>query len=182
MTQTPPTSSNDDDQSSTRTFAQVSTDPVAPVGPAPSPYETIYKAPQRFDLATVFVVTFAYAALFGAMQAFGAPVIVQASIIGVLTIVAIVQMLVPERYARWAAIATGCAIYFAAMLANQSPASLPIAWLTPGVAFAILFFGAILGYCAGVVVAGVFLVADVVRRFTRWLMQNVSRTKPADHG
>ncbi len=57
----------------------------------------IYKVPSRFDLTTVFIVTFAYAAFFGTMQAFGVPMQIQAMIIGLLSLVGVVQMFVSEQ-------------------------------------------------------------------------------------
>ncbi len=139
-----------------------------PVGePDPPPHQTteqssIYKVPRRFDLATIFVVTFAYAAFFGVMEGVGVPTEVQLSIIGLLSLVGAVQMIVSEKHVRFAAIACGwfaCAsLLIYEHLVFESVTLEPCCMLG-----GTLFVGSLLGYCSGVIVAGVFLVSDSVR-------------------
>ena len=99
------------------------------------------------------------------MNAVGAEVELTGAILGGLTLVGIVQMLVSPDNARlsgivcgWIALAVGQALMIR---------STPYPGELVAMAVSTILFGALLGYCAGTVVAGVFLVADGVRRAVR---------------
>lgn len=125
----------------------------------------IYKVPRRFDLATMFVVTFAFAAFLGVLGAFGVPTIVQITLVGLLSVVGMVQMIVPTRYVRWAAVMCGWVVYLAAFIAQISQQRHPVSSEEiAGLLCGMLIGGSLMGYIAGVVDAGVFLVADYVRK------------------
>lgn len=135
--------------------------------PRPVPFKEteFYKVPHRFDLSTMFAVTFAYAGFLGLMNAVGAPLELTASLLVILTVVGLVQMIVSERRARLAAIAcgwVGLGGMYGYMLVADPPPSGSGTWVT--LPLFVLLFGALLGYIAGTVVAGVFLIADYLRR------------------
>ncbi|MGD9633382.1 MAG: hypothetical protein AB7G28_23655 [Pirellulales bacterium] len=130
----------------------------------------VYSAPRRFDLSTIMVVTAGYAMLFGGInaifnesdQAAGA-----ALMIGVfVTLVGIGQaLLFGGRRPRTASIVVGMILTTLFMISTtmffsrgRSVAFLPF-MLVYGV-----ISGAIYGYLSGVLVGGVFLVADHLRR------------------
>jgi hypothetical protein len=131
-----------------------------------SPREKIYSAPRRFDLATIFVVTFAYSLLFALMSGINLPPVASLIVGGYITIVGIGQAaLFGGQNARVASMITGAV------------AIVPITWLSmmltprgfrgqePFVLLpAIAILGIGIGYIAGVLVGGVFLVADKLRK------------------
>ena len=138
----------------------------------------IYSAPRRFDLATILIVTAAYALVLGGLASYNVPPFVSAYVAAFITCVGIGQaLLFGGRRPRLASVLTGMAAYFLCML------SLPFAdrhfeIFGPSnlIAFAIMtsvMYGSILGYVAGVLVGGVFLVAEVVR--TRFLAKSSDR-------
>ena len=141
-----------------------------PTGSVSNSDQGPYKVPQRFDLATVFVVTLAYALLLGLLRALGAPTFVQATIVAVLTIVGAVQMFAPPRHVRIAAIATGVVAYAVtaiAIFSQQGNGMIYPAELLCG-AFTI---GSSFGYICGTVVAGVFLVSEYARSGIKRVMK-----------
>jgi hypothetical protein len=135
-------------------------------GSARQPPAKIYSAPRRFDLATIFVVTLAFALLLGFMKAFSFPPATSMAIAGFILLVGIGQaLLFGGKQPRTASLIVGAATYAIAMLA---------AWMISGPRLydegTILIMmtytivgGAILGYLAGVMVGGVFLLADNLR-------------------
>ena len=140
--------------------------PPSPLPPSPLP--GFYKVPRRFDLATVFAVTFAYAAFLGVMNAAGVPGMITGFIIGGLTLVGMIQMLVSPKMARFAAIACGWFAFAVAYGFVRTPSGYVAEW--GSIVCSTLILGGLVGYCAGTVVAGVFLVADYLRRALRWIL------------
>jgi hypothetical protein len=138
----------------------------------PARTSELYSAPQRFDLATIFVVTAAYSILFGAMSAmneyFGP--ITKAAVGVLVTVVAVAQAFYKDiANPRGVSVVTGAITQTVIMILLEIFA--PRLLLFPGFIVVILFGvlgGAFSGYLAGVLVGGVFLVADALRkRFTR---------------
>jgi hypothetical protein len=137
--------------------------------PAMPPTSKIYSAPRRFDLATVFVVTFAYSLLFGmtsyVMSYLDFPAAWSLIVGGFVTLVAAAQaLLFGGQNARVASIYAGVVL---TMLLNLSVVIWPPRGF-PGIAMIFLLpFSAVLGagfgYMAGALVGGVFLVADSLR-------------------
>ena len=122
----------------------------------------VYSAPRKFDLATILTVTFAYAMLFGALTlAAGgrrdAAFMMIAWNGGFITLVGLAQpILFGGKRPREASQITGgvAAIVIAFLLPDSTGfCALPF----------FLLFGVLLGYLAGALVGGVFLVADAVR-------------------
>lgn len=129
----------------------------------------IYSVPRRFDLATIFVVTAAYSVLLGGLTAIDATPTVKTIVAVFVTVVAVSQAaLAKVVHPRGTSIIAGAVANTAivAILWLEMRRHIPISFLF--VAIAGVPFGAFLGYLAGAVVAGVFLVADLLRgRFER---------------
>jgi len=128
----------------------------------------LYAAARRFDLATIFVITAAYSLLFGALTAFDgvfdfgpAPLI----IVGlVLAVVGAAQALChgvanPRGVS---VIAGGAAFVLFCLLMLGIRPQLLHGWFTVEIVIG-LFLAPVWGYIAGVLVGGVFLVADKLR-------------------
>lgn len=131
------------------------------------PHQTsdLYSAPRRFDLATIFVVTAAFSLLLGGLTALDAHPAVMVVVASLLAIVAATQALFRGvANPRGISIVTGAVAYTFMSW---------IIWLSMRRVFPNSFFvvtvlngilgGAFLGYLAGTLVGGVFLVADKVR-------------------
>jgi hypothetical protein len=136
---------------------------------APTIASELYSAPRRFDLATIFVATAAYSLLFGAMSALSYQYIgpVAEIAVGVLiTIVAIAQAVYKDvANPRGVSVLAGAVTQTIMLVVIHMAA--PKLFGVP-IGFVIVFFGvlggALFGYLAGVLVGGVFLVADVLRK------------------
>jgi hypothetical protein len=140
----------------------------------PSTTSELYSAPRRFDLATIFVVTAAYSLLFGIMTALGASPVLKIMFGGLVTIVAVAQALFLK-------VANPRGVSILAGAIAHTFISLMVWFIEPNffpnssfLVFILVVFingiigGSILGYLAGVLVGGVFLVADKLRtRFGR---------------
>jgi hypothetical protein len=131
----------------------------------------IYSVPRRFDLATIFVVTLAYSLLFGLMSTLSFPPSASAMVAGFILIVGAAQaVLFGGKKPRTASIIAGAAIYSVAMIAVwfANGPRLYSSWQILVPATFMVASGGMLGYIAGVVIGGVFLVADKLRnRFSR---------------
>ncbi|MEZ6069288.1 MAG: hypothetical protein R3C10_03240 [Pirellulales bacterium] len=128
----------------------------------------LYSAPRRFDLATIFTVTLAYAILFALMSLLAAPPVVSISIAGFVAMVAGRTGGAIRRRASARGI-TRLRQYF------HHPIGMALTfWLGKSAVFKytipfMLTFGGMMGYLTGVLVGGVFLVSDIVRtRIKRW--------------
>jgi hypothetical protein len=129
----------------------------------------LYSAPRRFDLATMFVGTAAYSILFGILTALDAvfdygplPLLVLGSIIAA---VAVAQSIWHEfANPRGVSVIVGTAAFtlLLCLLAVFHPRAdgAALIWAL----MAGLIAGPVLGYFAGVLVGGVFLVADLFRQ------------------
>jgi hypothetical protein len=134
----------------------------------------VYSVPRRYDLATLFTVSLAFAMLFGLMRALGSHPVVFAVVGGFVTVVGLTQaVLFKGKAPREASILTGAAIF-------ASVASIPmilgvmrgygVVELLVGYscqAMCSCLLGAVCGYVVGVLIGGVFLVADAVRKVMR---------------
>jgi hypothetical protein len=132
-----------------------------------TPTTKIYSAPRSFDLATIFVVTFAYSLLFAVMSLASFPPMMSLAVGAFITVVGVCQaVLFGGRYPRAASYLSGAVLYVAAtiIMSMLAPRGFRIEYLVLGVPLSILF-GAIFGYLAGVLVGGVFLVADLIRNW-----------------
>lgn len=125
----------------------------------------IYSVPRRFDLATIFVVTAAYSLLLGTISGFGGHPLISLGVGGFITMVGLGQaLLFGGQKPRLASVLVGTVCYFLPIIIMTFVAgpSMPrgiLPWmLLQGVVFAPVF-----GYFAGVLVGGVFLVADLLR-------------------
>jgi small basic protein len=123
-----------------------------------TPHE--FSVPRRYDLATLMAVTMAYACLFGALRALGAPPEVVIWVAGFLTTVGAAQaILFGGRSPRAASVLAGIGFMVATYVVLMAIYGLPDFCFL----LAALPFGAMLGYPGGVIVAGVFLVAHYLR-------------------
>lgn len=131
----------------------------------------VYSAPRRFDLSTVLVITTGYALLFGALGAifdeseYAAGV---ALLVGVfVTLVGVGQaLLYGGRKPRTASIVVGAVVtapYVIGTTMFFARRGMPAAFLPFSLIYSVVS-GAIYGYLAGVLVGGVFMVADLIRR------------------
>jgi len=146
----------------------------------PATTSELYSAPRRFDLATIFVVTAAYSLLFGGLTALDASPAVKIILGGVVTIVAAAQALFLQvANPRGVSIVAGAVAYtfFSWILWFVDPSAFPVSFLFVTV-FNGMIGGAILGYLAGVMVGGVFLVADILRQ--KYHPDSVDRDTDAD--
>ena len=119
----------------------------------------IYSVPRRFGLATILIVTAVFAVLFSLLRLFNAPPAVYIFLM-VFTVIGGAQMIFGKT-PRTASAVTGGVLYVVAFIVDMT--------IWGDVRFAeTLFlglscgtvFGALLGYAAGVLIAGVFLVID----------------------
>jgi len=130
------------------------------------PWPTVYKVPRRFDLSMIFVVTFAYSAAFGLMQALNFYWQFQVALMLLFTIVGLIQMFAPEQTVRMASILTGVACMAVSFFTMAFiDGDLGPAELMTGMFCGVFGFGSLLGYCAGVLTGSLFMLIDYVRRF-----------------
>jgi putative addiction module component (TIGR02574 family) len=132
----------------------------------PARVSKLYSAPRRFDLATIFAVTAAYSILLGGMSALRFPPEVSCYVAAFITLVGIGQaVLFRSSMPRLASVLTGMVAYFLCTIsfALVEPRFDLFGFMPAAIVFSIVF-GGLLGYLAGVLVGGVFLVADVLRQ------------------
>jgi hypothetical protein len=125
----------------------------------------LYSAPRRFDLATIFVVTAAYSLLLGGLSALDFGPEVKFVAVGLLTVVAAGQALFHDQAnPRGVSVVIGAAAYtlFTFVMWSMYPRSFPRSFFFVVVINGLLF-GSLLGYIAGVLVGGMFLVAERLR-------------------
>lgn len=117
----------------------------------------LYSVPRRFDLATIMIVTSAFALLFGVIRLFDFGLLGFAAVAGFFTCVALAQAIMfGGRAPRAASIVAGGS-YCALFALSADPAGLCIG----------VVYGGILGYLAGILIASVFLVTDLARMLVR---------------
>jgi hypothetical protein len=125
----------------------------------------LYSAPRRFDLATIFVVTAAYSLLLGGLSALDFGPEVKFVAVGLLTVVAAGQALFHDQAnPRGVSVLIGAAAYtlFTLVMWALHPRLFPNSFFFVVVINGLLF-GGLLGYIAGVLVGGMFLVAERLR-------------------
>lgn len=123
----------------------------------------VYSAPRRFDLATMFVVMIVYACLLGLFVGLGLHDAIMFSILGLLTLVAIAQpVLFGGRMPRLASVIVGGVVLPVVVVMMTFNVDTPIAMIFASLS--LIPLGAAVGYLAGALVGGVFLVADIVRK------------------
>jgi len=156
---------------------------VSPDSPfAPRPPAKVYSVPRRYDLATLMAVTFAYSLLFGAMRWWEASPAAIGSVGLFVTLVGLAQaLLFRGKSPRLASVVAGPLAFFvcgiATLLMSPYPRTHEVIYWTDAVlvlAVGSLCPGAVFGYLAGTLVAGVFLVADLFRK----LLRRISSPKP----
>jgi len=166
----------DDDTDRMATLPRKIAQQVMGIPPAPLPAK-IYSAPRRFDLATIFVVTFAYSLLFASMNMFSFPPTVSL-IVGVfITLVGAGQaLLFGGRNPRVASVITGAIACVPLTLATimMTPRGFRSDEMFVSVPLSVIF-GAGFGYVAGVLVGGVFLFADAIRK---WFVRRAEASQP----
>lgn len=145
----------------------------------------IYSAPKRFDIATMMVVTVAYAFLFMLISTVvgmnNSTSVWASAIIGLyLAYIAIAQIvLFKGDEPRFASVVAGAAAFSLTVFAvsafgNENNGI----WNCLAMAFlAGVFFGAPVGYFAGATVGGVFLISDMRRRH---VLSRKYRRKPKE--
>ena len=107
----------------------------------------VYKVPRKFDLSMIFVVTAAYAAAFGLMQALNLHWGFQVGLMALLTVVGVIQMFAPDAQVRIAAVLTGVLFMLAVLVVSavvhgiRSPDELLFGTLCMG-----LGVGSVIGY------------------------------------
>lgn len=137
------------------------TQPIPPATRFAAKPPAIYSVPRRFDLATLFVVSFAFALMFGACRFIGIRPVGVLVLSGSIALIGLSQaVLFQGNRPRLASLVAGGAICLVAdSLARLVFLQVPY--------LAELFFatasGAILGYLAGCLVGTVFMLAEFCR-------------------
>ena len=147
-------------------------DDDAPIAATATSGAKVYSVQRRFDLSTLFVMTTVFSIVFALVRWLGGSLAPAVMIAGNILVVGAAQAYGENRWpARKASIYVGAAywgvgvvILRVAVLSSGTSAPgifvLPIALVQGGIA---AIPGALLGYLAGAVAAGVFLIADVLR-------------------
>ncbi len=128
-------------------------------------HRKLYSAPRRYDLATVFVATTAFALLYASLDALEAAPIVVFVFSTLLALVAFAQaFLFRGKRARLASFVTGMVFssIVAAVLVLNEKDSEP-EYVVPAMLFSV-FPGLFGGYIAGVSVGAIFMVAEFLRK------------------
>jgi hypothetical protein len=142
----------------------------------------VYSAPRRFDLATIFVVTTAFALLFAGISALQLPPYLNLIVAAYIAIVGVSQAFLfrglrPRTSSLLVGIATYWTFtvgYFYLLNSRIYPTSMLGTMLASG-----LMTGAVLGYVAGALVGGVFLIANFLRnRLSRFRKTPAEITLP----
>ncbi len=118
-----------------------------------------YSVPRRFNIATIIVVTTAYAFLFSALRLSRCPPVTIATIAGFISFVGLGQaVLFRGTEPRRASILVGIACFLAfGVYGSFFSIGMPDF-------LSLVLIGALDGYLAGVAVSSVFLLSDVVQR------------------
>jgi hypothetical protein len=130
------------------------------------PKPDVFSVPRRFDLATVLVAMFCFAALFAGLRLMGAPPSLLAIFGGLVVAVAIGQGVAAKRNCpRKASMAAGIVYWLglaAVIILIESPrGAWPCAIISTTISS--LIWGALTGYLSGALVGGVFLVSHHLR-------------------
>ncbi|MFV1966058.1 MAG: hypothetical protein ACC628_11580 [Pirellulaceae bacterium] len=139
--------------------------------------EKVYAVPRRYDLTTLFVVSLAFAMLFGGIRAAGGPPEVFATVAGYVTVIGLSQAIFFRgKRPRVASVIAGVLFVFGAgivvsvlsgewwgLLACANPCTLTVA--------------ALFGYMVGTLIGGVFLVTDYCRKATQRFLKARSENR-----
>lgn len=132
--------------------------------PTTEHHDSIYSVPKRFDIATLLTVSLAYSLLFTLLKVLDSHWTVFAFIGGLTAIVALAQMLYEEpKQIRTASLLGGGLFTVVSAIVLGLTTNDPFARIS--LLITGLLFGPFLGYAAGVLDAGVFLIADRVRKW-----------------
>ena len=131
----------------------------------------VYSVPRRYDLATLFAVSLAYAFLFGVMRIFNADPVAVALVAGFVTAVGLSQALLFRGNApRAASMVAGASYWIVGLIIYGALRGLdPLLNLVTviyGASYAVIA-GSIAGYFGGVFVGAVFMFADFTRKFVQ---------------
>lgn len=125
----------------------------------------VYAVPRRFDLFTLLGVSLFLAVLFSIMRQLRMPVDVTLSVTGFLLLVGAGQaVLFGGRSPRKASVLVGVLTFFCINAYQLHGTLLDITELLLFLSIASLIWGAVLGYLAGTLASGVFLLIDLARR------------------
>ena len=140
---------------------------------------SVYSAPRRYDLATMFVVSVAYAVLFAVMRSLQAGPLMFVTIGLFFTVIAAAQALLfkgnSPRLASCIAgslylVGSNAAVFLLTSVNPLQPFRIVSSILpAAGGLICVAVSGAICGYIGGALVAGVFLAADQLRRGRQFL-------------
>ena len=123
----------------------------------------LYSVPRRFDIATILVVTFAYALLFNALRWIRAPSPTITMVAVSISCVGIGQaLLFRGKKPRMSSILSGVAVFFCIDIYSIAASNRLFDVL--GMLLGVAVGGTIFGYVAGVAVGSVFLVSDKTRK------------------
>ena len=122
----------------------------------------IYSVPRRYDLATLFVMSLAFALLFGGMRLLNWPP--QAALLTGLyiSLVGLGQAILFKGSAPRLASVIVSTVYWPILVVFFMVRYGRIAYVLNGAVIAAIW-GAVVGYFAGTLIGGVFLVAEAVR-------------------
>lgn len=124
--------------------------------------------PRRYGLRTLLIVTAAFAALFGALTAMGVQPGAIAAVAGFLFVVGLGQaFLFGGELPREASVGVGVVVTTLAAFLIVFVIGAVDAVIYYFIPVGGVVFGAVLGYAAGVIDAGVFLVLDAVEKWMR---------------
>ena len=156
----------------------MTTQPPRANGSVRSSPARVYSVPRRYDLATLFAVTLAYAILFALLRVFHATPGVMLATGAFIALVGLGQALLFKGSAPRAAsalvgmIVWGIAPFvFGLMLSGPGLSYRDVERMMYAAPFEAIG-GALLGYVTGVAVGGVFLIADYIRRGVRRLKKD----------
>ena len=128
-----------------------------------------YRVPQRFSVAEILAMTTVFGLLFGGLRCFGASPIMYMFLGTQAVVICLVQMrfgTVP----RGASTLVGCVflpVWELVLWVLGSPGLLGDSQLSWWYLFFVVLFGGLLGFCTGAMVAGVFLVTDMLAGLVR---------------
>lgn len=142
----------------------------------------LYSVPRRFDIATLLTVSFAYSLLFTLLRQLGAEWPTFAYFGGLSVVVGVAQAMFPYgNQPRWASALAGMGYSLLwciglGIIYGFLESDLICAM------FAAVVVGPMIGYLSGACEAGVFLVADMVRRicFPDPILDRETEVQPAE--
>lgn len=132
--------------------------------PPPPPPERVYRVPTRFGIGSIICLTALFCVLFGILRYYHAPPASYAVAIAYFFAVGGAQMLWGGEFPRQVSIGAGAILFPIAMLILLwGDDDRGISWRGTGlVLFVSIFIGAFFGYLAGALLAGFFLVSEMI--------------------